>query len=271
MAWDGIIAALLTIVPALMMLLWVLKRYEGFFDERKLFFALTVGLFGGLLVRFLQANLMYFESPLVQQRLGAYYSLGYTAVGYALLAALAMTAVMGFGRFRQAKDAAFHGTALGAAFGGMWMQPTTKLLLPLENGHLVTTTAGASVVLGDLVIGAGLILTLAAVGGWVGRGSAEGRLTNSVLYGMLWGVPAYAAYWFYYNAWEQSYGIDPRGPIAGNLPPLAWYAALATVAWGLFAVRRARRVLDEVVPPGMRAQIQREKRREARRKDDGDA
>lgn len=232
------------------MLMYLLHRYEGFFDQPKLFFALLVGLFGGLLVKFLEVQLFPFESDALVASFGPIYSLMYTVVGFALLEAAAKTAVLGLGRFRTRKDAPFHGTALGAAFGGMMSQLLVIRLLPMTDGHL-RLDSSAWVQLGVLfVMSVGLILSHAASGAWVGQGSAQGRLIPGLLKAMAWSMPTMTFYWLFAR------GISP-GP-----------AAMATVLWGVFMVWQSqKRVLDLVVPLSLRLQVQRERRRRVRRGD----
>lgn len=232
-------------------LFYLLGRYEGYFDHARLFFALLVGLFAGLLVRFLELYLFPFENlghPDIAA-LGWVYSLFYTTVGFAFLDSAAKAAVLGMGRFRTRKDAPYHGTALGAAFGGMWTQTLMVPLLPMADGRIRIDEAALIQWALLFLFSAGLILTHAAAGAWVGKGTADGRLVRGLLHGTAWTAPAMALYWMFAN-----------GLYAG-------FAILGLAGWGVFSALFAqRRILDTVVPAHVRKQLASARRREERRK-----
>jgi hypothetical protein len=235
-----------------MMAAWyVLSRYEGHFDQRRLFFALIVGLFGGTLVRAFEVNFIPFESPWLQSQ-SRDFSFAYTAVGYSLLHALAMQAVVGLKRFRQRPDGPAHGVALGIGFGAMWALPSVTAMLELytQPAFRLDIPALRQYAMA-LFFAAGIVLAHAASGAWVGKAAAEAKFRRGVLVGLAWLAPALAGHWLI--IW------DPARA-------LAW--AVVTFGYGLFAVVQARRrVLDKLVPPEARDRLRRQRRREARSTD----
>jgi hypothetical protein len=99
-----------------------------------------------------------------------------------------------------------------------------------------------------LVFMVGLLLAHGAAAVFVGRGSASGKLWKGVIQGALTLVPAYGIAWF----WHQN-GIQ--------LVP-----ALASLGYGALLTYMAQtRILDTIVPPEIRDQVRRERRRELRK------
>jgi hypothetical protein len=264
-------AAVLALIPAMGLLYVYLRRYEGYFDQNRLFFGLLVGLFAGILVRWLETAAFPFDFPGLLQDTTPYttgtivYSFAYTAMGFALMETLGKTAIVGFKKFRTRKDTPYYGAAVGIGFGAMW---TMQLLanavqrFRLEDGTLAFTPRGlreaggtfdasplALVYDGFLfALCLGLMLTHAASGVWVGRGSGEGRLWKGAAWGSLWLAPGLACYWLWLNTPDQV------------LP------ALGALAWGIFAMVIAdRKVLLVIVPADVRDMVRRARRREQRK------
>ena len=63
MASPTLVASVLTLVPAMGLIYYVLRRYEGYFEQNRLFFALALGLFAGTAVRFLEVRFFPFDNP----------------------------------------------------------------------------------------------------------------------------------------------------------------------------------------------------------------
>ncbi len=249
MVSANLVASVLTLLPAMGILFWILHRYEGYFEQNRLFFALTLGIFSGLLLRFLEVYMFQFESQFTVAATGLFFSFLYTAVGYSLLEALANQAVLGFRKFRTRKDTPYYGASLGVGFGAMWsLQVVTVLIQPVTEPALVLSGLGAAKLLEGILLGAGLVLAHAGAAIWVGQGSGEGKLWRGTMVGALWLVPALGIYWY----------VVAGSP--GLLP------ALAMAAYGLLALTQAqKRVLDTIVPPEIRDMVRKERRRAARK------
>lgn len=244
-----LVASILVVLPAMALLFWVLRRYEGYFEQNRLFFALTLGIFTGLGARLAELALFQFESEATLQQTGAIFSLLYTVAGYGLLEALANQAMLGLRKFRGRKDTPYYGAALGVGFGAMWsLQFATFILKPSLEPALVLLPATAGKLVEAIAFGAGMVLAHAAAAIWVGQGSGDGKLWRGAALGAFWLMPALAIYWFIVR-------VSP-----GLLP------ALALLGYGLLALQQAqKRVLEPIVPPEIRDLVRKERRRAARK------
>ncbi|HUR62600.1 MAG TPA: hypothetical protein VM286_09590 [Candidatus Thermoplasmatota archaeon] len=261
MASPTLVASILTVVPAMGLIYYVLRRYEGYFEQNRLFFALTVGLFAGLLAKFLEVQLFPFDDPRILQPDGRpltvgtlVYSAAYTMAGFAMLAGLAMGAVLGFRKFRARKDTPYYGVSLGLAFGAMHTMPLFALSIRDHVDPAIRADAAAlATYLLVLAFATGLIMVHGAAAVWVGRGSAAGRLWKGVVHGSLLLMPALGVTWLWLR------DLDADGAFRFVL-------ALASLGYGIFlTLVTQRKVLDAIVPPEIRDQVRRERRRAARR------
>jgi len=255
MVTAGLVASVLTLPPALAVLWVYLGRYEGHFAQNRLFFALIVGIFAGIVLRFGELNFFGFESAqmiavLGGGRTGLLLSLLYTALGYAMLHGLLAAAVVGLKRFRTRKDTPYYGASLGLGFGAMWSLTFVEQTLARTWPNGLEFGGNAWIIdLGLLLGSVGLVLAHGAAFTWVGKGAAEGRLWKGAGWGALWLAPALGAYWVFVS-YSQS-----LLPIAGML------------AWGAIAILQAdKRVLDPIVPPELRDKLRKGRRRDARQK-----
>jgi hypothetical protein len=257
-ASPALVASVLTLVPAMALIYWVLRRYEGYFEQNRLFFGLTAGLFAGIVVKFLEVNFFPFDNVRVLQPGTApiatgtlVYSAAYTTFGFALIAGLAMAAVLGFRKFRARKDTPYYGVALGLAFGAMHTMPLFAASIQgLVQPALRVDAAALAAYAIVLLFATGLVMSHGAAAVWVGRGSAAGRLWKGMVQGAAVLMPAMAISWF----WVQN----------GAQPGLA--PALASAGYGAFlTVMASRKVLDLIVPPEIRDQVRRERRRAQRK------
>lgn len=256
MAPPQLVASVLTLAPAMALIYWVLRRYEGYFEQPRLFFALTAGLFAGILVKFLETNLFPFDDLRTIQRGTApittgtlVYSAAYSTVGFAMLGSLAMAAVLGFRKFRSRKDTPYYGVALGLAFGGMHTMPLfARTIAPLVQPELRLDAVALAYGAATLLFAAGLVMAHGGAAVWAGRGSAQGRMWKGVAQGAAALMPAMAISWF----WTQN---------GAQVVP-----ALASLGYGIFlTVAATRKVLDPIVPAEIRDQVRRERRRALRK------
>lgn len=259
MVSPNLIAAVLTIGPAMGMLWFFLRRYEGYFEQSRLFFALILGLFAGTLVRALEVFFFPFDNPrLIQPDLlplttgTLVYSFAYTAFGLGVLETLGKTAVLGFKKFRTRKDTPYYGIALGLGFGAMWtiqfLAGPTGLVYDRDAGAMVVSQPALFLDFFAFLLAMGLLLAHGASAVWVGRGAGEGRLWHGAMFGTLWLAPGLAMYWLYLHAGDQV------------LP------AVGALAWGGFAMWIAsNRILETIVPPEIRDMVRKEMRRKARK------
>lgn len=248
MVSDFLVAAVATIAPALGILFYLLNRYEGYFEDARVFFSLVVGFFAGLVVAFLENVLFAFDSDLFVAQAGLATAFVMFVAGYALVETAAKTVVLGAGKFRQRKDTPYYGAALGIGFGAM--VGLQAVALGLDRTRLLDRALDAQAVLVFVLLllsAAGTILAAGATGVWVGKGTSEGRLWKGLGQATFLLMPTLACLWFF-------------RPAPAIVPALASFAyGLALVVW------TQRRILDKVVPPEIRDQVLKERRREARR------
>jgi hypothetical protein len=242
-----LVAAVATILPALGLLFYLLNRYEGYFEDARVFFSLIVGFFVGLVVAFLEAVLFAFNSDSFVESAGWASALVLFVAGYAFLESAAKTIVLGTEKFRKRKDTPYYGAALGIGFGAMIaLQAVARGLS--QTGLLERAVDGQWVLAFALVIlsACGTVLAAGATGVWIGRQAANGLLWRGLLHGALLTMPTLACLFFF-------------------RPAPAIVPALASFAYGLGLVYYTQRnILDKVVPPEIRDLVLKERRRAER-------
>jgi hypothetical protein len=258
-----LVAAAVTIAPAMAFLWYLLSRYEGYFQDARVFFALTVGFFAGLVVAFLENVAFQFDSPRFTASAGAATAFLFFVGGYAFVESAAKTSVLGFGQFRKRKDTPYYGAALGIGFGAMVALQSVALALHDTSLLIRAFTASTATAFALIVLsGAGAVLVSGAAGVWIGKGSADGRLWSGLAWGSLLTMPSLAFLWFFRPAlatW-QSVSAPPAA--------LLWLAivpAVASLVYGVGLVAYTQtKILDNVVPPEIRDLVDKERRRERR-------
>ncbi len=255
MVSPTLVAAIAAILPAMAALWYLLRRYEAYFDDARVFISLTFGLFGGLLVTFLETVLFPFADPKLSAAFGIGWAFLLFVAGYAILESLAKAVVLGSKGYRTRKDTPYYGAALGLGFGAMaGLQRIARSLATadavgnpylLEPGRIASFLAMAA-----LFLGGGLVHGGAGI--YIGRECSQGKLWRGVAFGLVLQAPILTLYWL---AWP-SLG---QGNTVVVLP-----AALA-MAYGIgLLMVGSKRVLDTIVPPEIRKQVERDRRRAAR-------
>jgi hypothetical protein len=247
-----LLAAVATIVPALGLLFYLLNRYEGYFEDARVFFALIVGFFAGLVVAFLEAVAFRFDSPEFIAEAGPVTAFLLFMGGYALVESAAKTTVLGTSKFRKRKDTPYYGAALGIGFGAMVaLQTVARRFQDITTIGWALDGPTVLVVLLTLAFAVSTLMVQAGSGILVGRGAAEGRLFRGLAHGALAQMPAFAFLWY------------------GLVTDVAFIvtAAVLSLGYGLALVFWTRRILDRIVPPEIRDQVLKERRREARREE----
>ncbi|MHB1261615.1 MAG: hypothetical protein ACYC2H_07845 [Thermoplasmatota archaeon] len=244
-----LIAATVTIIPALGFLWYLLGRYEGYFEDARVFFSLIVGFFAGLVVAFLENGVFLFDDPAFIAVAGGAFAFSMFVAGYAFVEAAAKTVVLGTAKFRKRKDTPYYGAALGIGFGAMVaLQAVAR---GLSQTALVERTVDAAWLLAFTLIilsACGTMLAAGATGVWIGRRSADGQLWRGLAHGALLTMPTLACLFFF-------------------RPAPAIIPAVLSFAYGLGLVYYTQRnILDKVVPPEIRDLVAKERRRAEREK-----
>src|SRR5205085_1980466 len=118
MVSPTLLAVPVTIVPAMGLLWLMLHRYEGYFEDARVFFSLVAGFFVGIVVAFLESQ-FDFAGTASLQAYGTLPAFILFVAGYAFLEAGAKTAVLGLSRFRKRKDTPYYAASFGLGFGAM--------------------------------------------------------------------------------------------------------------------------------------------------------
>jgi hypothetical protein len=251
-----LIAVPVTIVPA-MGLLWImLRRYEGYFEDARVFFSLVAGFFAGIVVAFFEAQ-FDFAGPDFVASVGAAPAFFLFVAGYAFFEAGGKTVVLGLARFRRRKDTPYYGAAFGLGFGAM--VALALVIVALRAADLPEFPDYQVLpFLGLVAVFLGGILAHGGSSVYIARGSAEGHLLKGWLQGAALQSPILVFYWFYWP----SLGVGNAVVVLPGLASLAYGAFLFVLA--------DRRILSTIVPPEIRDLVQKERRRALRkeRRDD---
>jgi len=258
------VAVPVTILPAMAALWYFLRRYEGAFEDARVFFSLVVGFFVGLVAVYLEFVVFQFHSAQFVAAAGEASAFVSFVAGNAFFEGGLLTVVLGLRRFRARKDTPYYGAALGLGFGAMWSlgfvavnmnlaarpdYPSAAADFPGYN--LVTFIAMALLPLG-------CILATGAMGAWVGKGSADGVLGKGWLKGALLKMPIFLAFWLF-------------APSMGDGSAVVLVPAVGALAYGLtFLVLAQVRILDRVVPPELKDLLRKSRRRSQRREARGE-
>lgn len=246
-----LVAAVVTVIPAFGILFYLLNRYEGYFEDARVFFCLTVGFFVGLVVAFLEAAAFRFDSPEFIADAGQATAFLMFVGGYALVESAAKTVVLGSAKFRRRKDTPYYGAALGVGFGAMVaLQVVAARFTRIDQVGWAFDRPTVLVVALTLLFALSSLLVQAGAGVLVGRGSAEGRLWRGLSQGALAHMPFLTLMFF---------GLVDEVALIVTAALLAFAYSVGLVLW------TQRRILDKVVPPEIRDQVLKERRREARR------
>jgi RsiW-degrading membrane proteinase PrsW (M82 family) len=251
-ASPALLAAVLCVVPATAVLLVMGRRFEGYFDDRRLFFSLVVGFFAGIVVAFLEIWIFRFHNP--EFLLAAALAGPLLLLGYGLVESLAKLVVLGSRGFRTRKDTPFYGAALGTGFGALLGLQHVALQVrdqDLLEGGPWGGRIRATLTL--LLLGTGFVLTAAAVGARLGKSVVDGKLRSAAFRAALWQSPMPGLHGMYLAL------VHLEAP--------GWQVALVAVvaaAYGIGLGIVSLRMLDGIVPPEIRDLVRRERRRARR-------
>lgn len=246
------LAALVTILPGMAILWYYLKRYEGMFQDAKMFFGLITGFFAGLFVAAFEFYTNFGASDF-QAAAGVGTAFLFFVVGYAFFETGIKSMILGLGRFRTQRDTPYYGVALGMGMGAMvaMMIVANAFRLGEANGTPYTWLTGGAMVM----IPVGGMLAHGATGAWVGKGSADGKLWKGWGIGTILQIPILGAYWL----WWPSIGRGDLSLAANS------FTMLLCLGYGIaLLVITQNKVLDHVVPKDIRDKFRRAQRREAR-------
>ena len=249
------VAVLFSVLPAMGLMYVMLDRFEGFFDEKRVFKFLVVGLILGAVVVLVELLLLRFHDPGRLIGTPVMVGLPLLAVGYPLLESVAKTAALNWHTVAGRPDAPYYGSALGIGFGAILTFITVGrgvrafLLAPvpgvthLEIGVFFTLL---------FLLFLGGIMAHAASGAVIGRFTGDADPLRALGYGTAILVPFYIGYYVVYTA--------PPSRLGG----LTILVPLAVVLYGVVMLRYVRRLMDRIVPEDLAKQVRRDMRRRRR-------
>lgn len=162
MDWTMMLAGALGVGPALALMFWTLRDYtypkvdRPFFDDRKLFGLLAVGMVIGVVVYVLQS----------------YFNLGFIlfALLFAVFEELIKLIILNMPRFARKLDTSFYGLALGLGIGST--MAFGVVFYTLDQYGTLDALGWLTVI----IIGVQMVLLHASAGAMIGTGSARGEV-----------------------------------------------------------------------------------------------
>ncbi|MBU3902031.1 MAG: hypothetical protein KKE04_01540 [Candidatus Thermoplasmatota archaeon] len=195
-------------VPALAFLFIMLYKYEGCFDDRKLFITFAGGMFLGMIAASFEMLQFFDMNPETAQYLGFCIL---SIIGIAFFNEALKTMVLNMKRFQGKFDTTFYGSSLGLGFGAMYSFIVVARMFNLSD--YISTFL-------DVIVVVGIILLHASLGTLIGYGCSIKRpikyfgyatlihlLLNTIIFTTYLGMPysffvvftiIYGASWFYY-------------------------------------------------------------------------
>ncbi|MDD1772821.1 MAG: hypothetical protein LUQ09_07865 [Methanomassiliicoccales archaeon] len=170
MDWQMMLAAALGVGPALALMFYTLRDYtypkieRPFFDDRKLFLMLAIGMVIGVIAYVVQS----------------YFNLGYLlfALLFAVLEELIKLVVLNMPRFNRKLDTAFYGYAFGVGIGSTMAFGTVFYTISQYD------SMGALEWAATIILALQMVLLHSSMGALIGTGAARGEV---------WGYFAQAA------------------------------------------------------------------------------
>lgn len=232
--------------------LWfLLHRYEGYFEDAKVFMNLVFGFFAGLFASAFETFAFGFGTPEFAAGAGIATAFIFYVAGLPFFENGIKAAIMGLKTNRNRKDTPYYGAAFGLGFGAILGMMHIALNVNRVGG-IEAYNLGSFLAMVSMPIGAIFVQGATAV--WVAQGVVDGKMWKGWGYATLLMIPMYLAFWL---------GIPQPGELGVPLLP-----GLFCIVYGpTLMVFAQTRILDHVVPPEIKAQLARERRRAARQEE----
>jgi len=157
----------LGIIPALILLYFSLKGYEGYYKDKTIFLTFIIGIILGFISAFVQSLTIF-------------------AIIYIILLAffdqLFKTIVLNLGRLQEKSETTIYGLSLGLGFGSSF---TPFLIIAVSSLITDNTYVLTSIAIGSL----GIILFHGATSAYIGYGIYVGKLTKYLLTAVIIQLP----------------------------------------------------------------------------------
>jgi hypothetical protein len=163
-------SALLGIIPAMIILYFTLKKYEKYFEDKKMFLSFVAGLITG------------FFSVIIE---GLTRSAGIIAfvILIPILEQLIKTIALNLRLFRGDESAPVYGASLGLAYGSIFIP--FSMIIYASRGVTLDTLQTGIIVAGAM----GFIFFHGATGIYIGYGAGTGRTWEYFIYAVLLQIP----------------------------------------------------------------------------------
>ena len=158
---------ILGIIPALILLYWVLKDWQGEYVEKTLFIMFIIGIITGFIASVIEIFTLTSGILII--------------ILFPVLEQIMKTMVLNLPRFHLKRSTVLYGLALGLGFGSIFT-PVSMLLANIQTGSLFVV---ASILIGSI----GIILMHGATGLLIGYGVYQGNLTKYFLFAVLLYIP----------------------------------------------------------------------------------
>ncbi|PKK85321.1 MAG: hypothetical protein CVT48_05930 [Thermoplasmata archaeon HGW-Thermoplasmata-1] len=242
------VAAALGIVPALGLLYLTLYRFEGYFNEKRVFGTLFGGMVLGFVVAIIEAlaQPLYYVIPEGSEtgELDIFMAVSFMVMGFAFLEQLAKLALLNMKRFQNKVDTPFYGASVGMGFGALYVLISLGRSPVLLSGDIKILLVYGS------LISLGALLFHSATGAWLGYGVAKGKKGGYLAYSVMAQLP--------FN------GVLLLNYFYVGLPPL--YVPLGLFCYGFMVwLYIYKVVLPEALPKELVDRHKRERRRGIRK------
>lgn len=205
---------ILGIIPALVLLYWVLKDWQGEYVEKTLFIMFILGIVVGFIASVIEIFTLTSGILII--------------ILFPILEQIMKTMVLNLPRFHNKKSTVLYGLALGLGFGSIFT-PVSMLLASIQATSLLVISA---ILVGSI----GIILMQGATGLIIGYGIYEGNLSKHYLIAVLLYVPV--SLWFFltgfYHIEQYQIGIILYGIL------IYWYV-LKTYMKPVIALKKRQR------------------------------
>jgi len=157
----------LGVIPALFILFFTLKGYEGYYKDKNMFLTFVIGMVFGFVAAFIQS---YFLSVII------------IVFILAMFNQLFKTIILNIGRLHQKKETPIYGLSLGLGFGSSF----TPLILIGASTYISEELMVLAIYTSCTL---GYILMHGTTGALIGYGIFENKLTRNLIISVLLEIP----------------------------------------------------------------------------------
>jgi len=237
-------AMMLGILPALVLRFYMLKAFEGMFDERSVMFAFVVGMVAGVVVGVVHGQTDRLTFSTVAS------AIAFFVILWAFLDQFLRVVIFNSPRFAGEMDTTFYATAFGLGYGSMltayWFYRSFVLVEgTTTNLWVIASYAGAAFAFAVVHGSTGML---------VGFGASEGVVWRLGLIGVLIQVPLNLMWWL-----SLATGVEAELPV-WEVGTISMFVATA------YSLLVLRWTMGRIVPGLMPPETMRARRRELRKR-----